>query len=487
MKTPFSRFLLLAGLGHTLCLATAQGEDAVGMLKQAIDLVHQVPGAAGDDQRQALLGQALQLTREAPERRLQGHRVAAVQALQRAFDKIRGGDPGHGADDLRQAEAELNAALSLAQALPPPTSSAASMIEAARAGDLHQVVTMASLEPALVSQKDDFGIAPLQAAISGVHADVAEWLLDHGADPNGQDDFGQLFLHLAVSSGSKRLTQTLLAHKANANARDKHGVTPLLTACRQGHWELVGLLLENGADASAAIPEGFPDAGATSLSFAARNEETIHLLLAHGADLDAALRYAEAHHFGSMAEELQACSGVRPTAPIDGPPPQEVITRLVANTWRKPLGPVEEDVTDETVQATQGLAKLTGDHRSLREALASSFNTFTLDGSLTPLWAEGRAALFFGKAKLTQAAVKDYQADHPDKADHTKFTTVGFGPAESDFIDGQVIVSFALVQQHGAWKVHCIYFSNEPLQGHAKGFIAAQLAAFAKSEKDPAK
>jgi hypothetical protein len=46
--------------------------------------------------------------------------------------------------------------------------------------------------------------------------------------------------------------------------------------------------------------------------------------------------------------------------------------------------------------------------------------------------------------------------------------------------NAHVIATFCLVQQHGLWKVHGVYLSNDVIEGANKDFIIRQLAAFAK-------
>ena len=93
------------------------GDDAD--MKKALDLVHQVENSAGnppsDAQRIEWLTQAMQLAKEAPNHRLKGHRVQAIQDIKAALFAIQGGDPDHKAINyIRDAESELSTAVSLA-------------------------------------------------------------------------------------------------------------------------------------------------------------------------------------------------------------------------------------------------------------------------------------------------------------------------------------------------------------------------------------
>jgi hypothetical protein len=168
-------------------------------------------------------------------------------------------------------------------------------------------------------------------------------------------------------------------------------------------------------------------------------------------------------------------------APNDNASPQDVITRLVGNASKNPLGPVENDVTDQTVQTANTAAK---DLKSkdvkeaLRESIVTDFIAFTLEGPLTSLYSGGSVAIFYGKVNLTE----DDLADHRDVSCDPSFGDTGFsawvGPKTID--DAHVIATFCLVQQHGSWKVHCVYLSNDVIEGSNKAFIVSQLAAFAK-------
>jgi hypothetical protein len=174
-------------------------------------------------------------------------------------------------------------------------------------------------------------------------------------------------------------------------------------------------------------------------------------------------------------------------APNDGTSPSEVITRLLANASKNPLGPVENDVTDQTVQTVNAMAKdpkfkdMMG---SVRESIAGEYNQFNLEAPLTSLYLEGSAAIFYGKAKLTT----DGLANQKENSSTSTGNPPGFGEGGgfSDFIgpkvkdDGHVVATFCLVQQHGLWKVHGVYLSNDVIEGSYKAFIIRQLTAFAK-------
>lgn len=167
----------------------------------------------------------------------------------------------------------------------------------------------------------------------------------------------------------------------------------------------------------------------------------------------------------------------------NGTSPQDVITRLVANASKKPLGPVENDVTAQTVTTATASLKPSqpAGAGSLRNSIVSDFIEFTLEGPLTSLYSDGSAALFYGTVKLTDPDL----ANHDDVSETPAFSDSGgyaswVGAKTKD--DTHVIATFCLVQQHGLWKVHAVYLSNAALGGSDKDFIVRQLAAFAKKD-----
>lgn len=77
-------------------------------------------------------------------------------------------------------------------------------------------------------------------AITG-HLDIAQMLLDAGADINFEDG-GNTPLHGAALTGQTAMVQWLLDHDANPYAKDFDGQTPLDRAEANGHAEAAALL-----------------------------------------------------------------------------------------------------------------------------------------------------------------------------------------------------------------------------------------------------
>jgi len=186
----------------------------------------------------------------------------------------------------------------------------------------------------------------------------------------------------------------------------------------------------------------------------------------------------------------------------DAATPQEVISRMVVNASQKVPGPVESDVTAQSVKCCETLKAALHDNRSVREMLVATYGGLTLEGPLTPLYLEGKAAIFYGKAKLSDDALteqketdqmdpyQDKSASHGKSAEAPTEGGIGFGESggSSEFVgpkikNAHVIVTFCLLQEKELWKVHCIYLSNDVLDKSNQAIVIRELTALA--EKKP--
>ena len=70
------------------------------------------------------------------------------------------------------------------------------------------------------------------------------------------DIYGRTPLHLAAGNGRKEVAQILVESGAEVNVADGDGRTPLHWAAKRGHKEVAQLLIENGADKDMADNEG---------------------------------------------------------------------------------------------------------------------------------------------------------------------------------------------------------------------------------------
>jgi ankyrin repeat protein len=134
----------------------------------------------------------------------------------------------------------------------------------------HEEVAERLLERgAQVDARDEYGFTALNMAISVRRADLVQLLLDNHADPNATNELKMPPLSWALMMKQTPIAILLLKAGADPNARDKDGMPPIYLATLDGNQELVHLLLDRDVDANTeykgcpvlrtAIEQGSPD------------------------------------------------------------------------------------------------------------------------------------------------------------------------------------------------------------------------------------
>jgi uncharacterized protein len=159
------------------------------------------------------------------------------------------------------------------------------LFEAAAVGDADRVRELVDQEPESVNGYAGDGFQPLGLASFFGHAQVAELLIEKGADVNTPSQNAQHVapLHSAAAGRHLEIAEMLLNAGADPNARQADGFTPLHSAAQNGDAKLARLLLDSGAYSS---PEN--DRGQTPLDMAAAmgHQEVTELLGGSSAEQD---------------------------------------------------------------------------------------------------------------------------------------------------------------------------------------------------------
>jgi ankyrin repeat protein len=172
------------------------------------------------------------------------------------------------------------------------------ILAAAKDGDADAVRELLASDPSLVGAVDVHRKTPLHLAAEHDHPEVAELLLEAGAELEAWTSWGATPLEWAGVLGSRRAGDVLLAHGARLTLASAAGLglidelprlagpgaavsAALVLACRNGHTDAARFLLDRGANVDA---RGF--FGATGLHWAAHHghADTVRFLLEAGAD-----------------------------------------------------------------------------------------------------------------------------------------------------------------------------------------------------------
>lgn len=92
---------------------------------------------------------------------------------------------------------------------------------------------------------------PLYLAAAAGSVDLARWLLQMGADPNGKASDGTSAFYVACQEGEVAILHLLRDHSADMTAVDQDGTSPVLIAAACGHVEVLRVLNESGVDLQA--------------------------------------------------------------------------------------------------------------------------------------------------------------------------------------------------------------------------------------------
>ena len=123
----------------------------------------------------------------------------------------------------------------------------------------------------------------LQAAVLVSDIESVCWLIANGADTEVKDDDRGWFLSNAAANNAPEVAQALINGGAEVNAERRNGETPLHAAVERDALQVAEILLESGADADATDEDG-----RTPLHAAAERDalQVAELLITSGAGID---------------------------------------------------------------------------------------------------------------------------------------------------------------------------------------------------------
>jgi ankyrin repeat protein len=161
------------------------------------------------------------------------------------------------------------------------------LVDHASAGDIETVIALLDAGEQ-VDQQGAGGQTAAMAATYGNHVDVARVLFEHGANPDIQDDLlNNPFLY-AGAEGYLEILKLANAAGASPAILNRYGGTALIPASEHGHVETVTYLLDH----TEVDVNHINNLGWTALLEAIilndggpRQQETIRVLIAHGADV----------------------------------------------------------------------------------------------------------------------------------------------------------------------------------------------------------
>ncbi|KAM9412185.1 poly [ADP-ribose] polymerase tankyrase-2-like isoform 1-T1 [Salvelinus alpinus] len=132
----------------------------------------------------------------------------------------------------------------------------AALLDAAKKGCLARVEKLCSSDNVNCRDAQGRHSTLLHLAAGYNNLEVAEYLLQHGAEVNSQDKGGLIPLHNAASYGHVDVGALLIKYDACVNATDKWAFTPLHEAAQKGRTQLCALLLAHGANPALRNQEG---------------------------------------------------------------------------------------------------------------------------------------------------------------------------------------------------------------------------------------
>ena len=125
--------------------------------------------------------------------------------------------------------------------------SSTTVFDVARSGTVKEIKALYKTNPKSIVEVNKEGFSPLILAAYKGNTEVVEFLINNGADCNGNSKMGTPLM-AAVVKGNTKIVQLLLNKKVNLNATDGNGTTALIYATMFRYYDIIKALVKAGAD-----------------------------------------------------------------------------------------------------------------------------------------------------------------------------------------------------------------------------------------------
>lgn len=298
--------------------------------------------------------------------------------------------------DLRQAEAWLDAGLD-----PDFMGSriGSGLMIGAWEGNL-ELMRLFISRGADINRANGNGETPIVMAAWRGNLAVVKWLLERGARINAPQRQWSA-LHYAVFSGHTEVADYLIEQGADIDARSTNGSSVLMMAIYEGHQDLAKKLIEKGADRS---PKN--DWGDGALEWAMRNNHlNIARMLTNPEEFNIAVsepkeKWGEARRSVRSSKELETLLGMRETLRERGMKTDLIDKRIAAERLRI----VRAEVDRQVPASRASTLEITASRKKPKEQSAKIVDD---QGRTTGF--KVPPATFSGKPKMPpKATVKNY-------------------------------------------------------------------------------
>ncbi|MCP4723656.1 MAG: hypothetical protein GY863_01395 [bacterium] len=180
--------------------------------------------------------------------------------------------------------------------------SAQDIHEAAKNGEMQTVKNIIEADPEKLDSLDERGYTPLLRAAIGGHTEIAEYLIDKGANIEAKERYQMTPLFWAINQKHPETAKMLIRKGADIAVRNIFQATPLVPAAEGNMKEIVELLIEKGVDINADSRMGM----AIHRAAFRGNAEVIGILADNGAFIDAISRGRTPLHMACLTGKPEA-------------------------------------------------------------------------------------------------------------------------------------------------------------------------------------